>query len=51
MSSEFATQHLLWHTKLEQQAPSQYACKLLSYNTEIKKKIEADLATSNLDFS
>ncbi|TNN76977.1 hypothetical protein EYF80_012823 [Liparis tanakae] len=25
MSSGFATQHLLWHTKLEQQAPSQYA--------------------------
>lgn len=37
MSSGFATQHLLWHTKLEQQALSQYAHKLVSYSTEIKK--------------
>lgn len=48
MSSGFATQHLLWHTKLEQQAPLQYAHKLVSYNTEIKK--ETGLATSNWDF-
>lgn len=32
MSSGFATQHLHWHTKLEQQVLSQYTHKLVSYN-------------------
>ncbi len=48
MSSGFATQHLLWHIKLEQQAPLQYAHKLVSYNIEVKK--ETGLARSNSDF-
>lgn len=38
MSLGFATQHLRWHTKLEQQVPTQYAHKLVSYNTEIQKR-------------